>query len=608
PAGRGRRRSRPAHALLERLRPGSRGLAFGRRPLLLACAGVAAAIALVAVDQRLANAHVSPWPAIATAAAVGLATLAAAQFARIAMLSRVNDALTEASSSTPWPPEAIDDTLIHLVSGHVRAARISVEAAPGGPEALSEEIHPGSVLVLRREPGDFGFGRHDARLVAALAAMARASHSQAARESRLWAAAVTDELTGLWEYEQWRSHLRELSLTRGGREKLGIVFLDLDHFKQVNSDYGHLRADQLLTAIGGRLLRQSPQWRFGRFGGDEFVGVARNIRDEAHLDELCRGLAAIIRQPVETDGAIIAATASVGRVLSPNRGDSPDVVLAKAEHDLRERKAAREVGAGQPVARVDENDVLLRVLDHGVDVAYQPIIDVATREVVGWEALLRGHLPLLGSLNPEELVDSAVRAGVLDVITRQVAQQAIATSTRVAERVQRRLTLSLNLEQEQFRSNSSLIKWVIEQSAHAPIDLVLELTERGAPDTWGSTEDALADELIGRGIGLALDDLGAGNARMAMLARRHWHTVKLDRAFLTSGARGLVLLGHAVTMLHDLGLTIVMEGVETAEQLAIVERLGIDQVQGHYFAAAGTAEELLSFVERRGLGFSPASI
>ncbi|UDY25148.1 bifunctional diguanylate cyclase/phosphodiesterase [Nocardioides sp. Kera G14] len=594
-----------AHALLEWLRPGDRASAFGRRAFVLACAGVVYAAGLVLVVEQIKDFSDDPWPAVAVSAIIGLGGVAVAQFGRIAMLARVTEALTEASITTPWPADLIDDTLIRLVSDHVRAADISVEARSGGPDTLSEQIHSGSVLVIRREPGDVSFSRYDARLVAGLAAMARASHAQAARESQLRVATVTDELTGLWEYEHWRDELRDVSRTRGGRERIGVVFLDLDHFKQVNTEFGHLRADQLLTAIGGRLQDQSPQWRFGRFGGDEFVGLARNVRDEAHLDDLCRGLAAIVRQPVETDGLTISVTASIGRVLSAVRTETADVILARAEKDLRERKAARHFPMA-PIVEVNEEEIIRRLIDHGVDVAYQPIIDVKSLELVGWEALLRGSLPLLGTLNPEELVGSAVRAGVMDIVTRQLAKQAISTSAEAARRVNRRLSLSINLEQEQFRPDSPLIAWVIEQAGIAPVDLVLELTERGSIDHWDTAEDGLATLLEEHGIGLALDDFGAGGNRIPLLVRRDWHTVKLDRSFLLGGARALTLLGHTVRMLRSLDLTVVMEGVETAEQLALVEGLGVDHVQGHYFAPAGTAEEVLAFIDRYGVDFSQA--
>lgn len=595
-----------AHRALEWLRDGSERRPVGHQSLVLALVGLIYACGLVLVADLVADIRSDPWPAVAAASVLGLGGLVVAQFARITMLARVTDALTEASSATPWPPGQVDDTLIRLVSDHVRAATVAIEERVGGPGTLSEPIRPGSVLVVRRDPRDFGFSRYDGRLVAGLVAMARASHAQAARESQLWVASVTDELTGLWEYEHWRGQLSEQSRNRGGGEKLGVIFLDLDHFKQINSDDGHLRADRVLAAIGDRLRRQSPQWRFGRFGGDEFVGLARNVRDEAHLDELCRDLAALICEPVRTDDRVITVTASIGRVVSADRGESPDVVLAHAERNLRARKAARERrGLPSTVLPFDEEEILRRLLDQGVDVAYQPVMDVRSRQIVGWEALLRGSLPLLGDLSPEELVDSAVRVGVVDVVTRQVAKQAIAASTEIAERLDQRLSLRINLELEQFSADRSLIKWITEQQAGCGrIDLVLEITERGPSDSWGATEDELIERLEERGIGVSLDDLGAGNARLGLLIRRPWHSVKLDRSFLTHGEKGAMLLEHTVAMLHDLGLVIVMEGVETAEQFQLVERLGIDQVQGHYFAPAGTAAELTAFIDRHRNGLA----
>ncbi|WP_300679466.1 bifunctional diguanylate cyclase/phosphodiesterase [Nocardioides sp.] len=592
-----------AHAVLEWARPGHTGSPFGPRFAVLVCIGIVYAAGLVLVIDQASGFGEDPWPALATGAAVGLGGLAIAQAVHILMLTRVTDALTEASTTTPWAPDQIDDTLIRLVTAHVRAGSTAIEPTDAGPDTLSEHVRDGAVLVLRREPGDFAFSRYDTRLVAGLAAMARASHAQVDRESRLWTASVTDELTGLWAYDHWRTHLRDTVRTRAAGQRLGVVFLDLDHFKQVNSDYGHLRADQLLASIGQRLAAQCPGWRFGRFGGDEFVALISDVRDAAHLDDLCRHVAGVIRQPVEADGITISVTGSLGRAFSAHRHDSAESLLARAERDLRQRKAERIVPAA-PIVAFDEDEILRRLLDQGVDVAYQPIVDLRTRQLVGWEALLRGSLPLLGSLNPEQLVGSAVRAGVLDIVTRQLAKQALETVSEASRRLGRRLSLSINLEQEQFRDTSTMIKWVAEEADRLGVDLVLELTERGDAEAWGAREDALADQLERFGVGISLDDLGSGNTRIPLLIRRHWHTVKLDRGLLLSGHRGLVMLTHTVAMLRSLGLTIVMEGVETAEQLELTQELGIDRVQGHYFAAASTAAELFAFVDSNGLDFS----
>ena len=432
--------------------------------------------------------------------------------------------------------------------------------------------------------------------------MARASHTQIDRESRLWTASVTDELTGLWAYEHWRTHFRDLVRRRTPGHRIGVIFIDFDHFKQVNSEYGHLRADQLLATIGHRLGTQCSGWQFGRFGGDEFVGVATSVRDGVHLDEMCRQLADLIRRPVETDGITISVSASIGRAFSEHHDDSAESLLALAERDLRHRKAGRALPAA-PILAFNEDEILRRLLDQGVDVAYQPIVDVDTRELIGWEALLRGSLPLLGDLNPEQLVGSAVRAGVLDIVTRQLTIQALATVGEAARRLGRRLSLSVNIEQEQFRDTSPLLRWLVESADRAEVDLILELTERGDPEAWGPREDQLADRLQACGIGLALDDLGSGSSRMPLLVRRHWQAVKLDRGLLLNGHRGLVMLTHTVAMLRSLGLSIVMEGVETAEQLELIQELGIDRVQGHYFAAATTAAELFAFVDRYGVDF-----
>lgn len=167
-------------------------------------------------------------------------------------------------------------------------------------------------------------------------------------------ARLTDKLTGLWEYGQWQSFAEDQSRDRQPSELIGVVFFDLDHFKELNDTYGHLHANDVLAEVGRRLATASRHWRFGRFGGDEIVGLIREVEGESHLDEVCRQIEQIVSEPVSTGGRLIAPSVTVGRVLSRDRSDRLSLLLAHADADLRRRKNSRPApGAPEGIGRVE---------------------------------------------------------------------------------------------------------------------------------------------------------------------------------------------------------------------------------------------------------------
>lgn len=245
-----------------------------------------------------------------------------------------------------------------------------------------------------------------------------------------------------------------------------------------------------------------------------------------------------------------------------------------------------------------DDEIVGGLLQHGLDVAYQPIVELASGELVGWEALLRGRLREHGSVSPEHVVGSASRIGALDTVMRQIAEQALTTAGVASLRLGRSLTVTVNVEPDQLRAGSAFLQWLIDRSASCPAQLMLEITERGDVSAWGEEQDHALDRLRAAGVGLAIDDLGSGASRVHLLARQDWTWVKLDRGFLGMGERGRVLLRHTVAMLHELGTIVLLEGIEDAEQLELARSLGVDLVQGHYLGCPSPAEDLLGEVSR----------
>lgn len=524
---------------------------------------------------------------VLVACAVLVVCVAALGALHLVHVSAVAGVLLDAAASTPWPEDEADDRLLSSLRAHVRAASVSVESQPVRG-ALCEPVAHDRWVVVRR--GVLPIRRTDARLVTGLAAIARASHDTSEREARLRHDAVTDPLTGLWDYTHWFSIFTQESAQRAVGSHVAVVFLDLNRFKQLNSEHGHLRADDVLAALGDR-LSGFPGWTFARFGGDEFVGFTRTVRSDEHLHQLCRDLARRIEQPVATEGRTITVSASIGRVLSTSKFDAADRLVARAESDMRLRKTnSRPAMSG----RASDHELVRGLLEGGLDVAFQPVVDLRDRTTHGWEALLRSNVPYGGPMGPVDLVAAAARVGALDHLTRTIAERALDTVDAAVWRTGRELHVSVNLEMEQLRWDSALLDWLTGRVRDDGARLMLEITERAlGPQAWSPEHAAVAGELAAHGIGLALDDYGAGLARTDALIQRHWDWVKLDSVLLAGDPRGEVMLAGLVTMLHELGSPVVVEGVETEDQLALASVLGVELAQGHLFGRAIAADRLL---------------
>jgi EAL domain-containing protein (putative c-di-GMP-specific phosphodiesterase class I) len=241
-----------------------------------------------------------------------------------------------------------------------------------------------------------------------------------------------------------------------------------------------------------------------------------------------------------------------------------------------------------------DDEIVGGLLRQGLDVAYQPIIDLGTGQVIGWEALLRGRLAAHGTFSPEHVVGSAVRVGALDPVMRQVTEQALSTATVASVRLGRSMIVSINVEPDQLREASPFLRWLVDRSVSCPAQLVVEITERGQEGSWGTEQDEALDRLRAGGLAIAIDDLGSGISRMRQLARHEWAWVKLDRSFLHIGERGRILLRHSVAMLHELGSKVVVEGIETEEHLQLARSAGADLAQGILLGGPIPSDEVLA--------------
>ena len=509
--------------------------------------------------------------------------------------------LTEAATAMPWPEQHMETYLCAWAEAVVSAS-FSVDVVPAPAPDLSLPVGDTHFLNAKRPLGGESFTEQDHRLLVALTTMAATSRQHVLREARLRRQALTDDLTGLWTHGSFRQQFETLSLERDRDELLGVLFLDLDQFKQINEQVGHLDADQVLRTVAQRMRTELPDDAIiARVGGDEFAAVLRRIRGHQQLEEIASDLRTAMSQLLPVGGKLMQVDVSIGAALSRLSIDDPESLVRAAEAGMRSTKKAHR--AASTPRLFDEGSVLGEMFDdHLIEVALQPIVESSSRHIHGYEALVRGRHLQVGQISANTLIGVASSLRVLDELTELVASQAISTAQQIALQVGKPIALSINIEFEQLRLDSWLLDSVAERAANSDVAVVLELSERQV-NRWSETHTLVANDLRTRGIGLAIDDFGAGYATFALLNNWAWTWVKLDRT-LVSGRdtpRSRTLLRHVAAMLHELDLTVVGEGVETLEQFDLLHSLGVALGQGTYLGPPVNAADALTSATVDGL-------
>lgn len=512
------------------------------------------------------------------------------------------EVLADAAIQMPWPEHEVEAWLVSWARQAV-GGYVAVEVVPAPPPDVSLLFGDRRYLVARRRLGDPPLAEPDRRLLAALAAMATASRHAAQRDASLRRRALTDDLTGLWHHQYFREVFEGVAETRLG-ETIGVLFLDLDGMKLLNEALGHLDADEVLRDLGERLRGDLfPEDSFAaRTGGDEFAVVVRHLDDAHHLDRLVADLHEALRAPIAVGDRIVSVEVSIGAVLSRDGADDPEALLREAERRMRIAKRSRRPDA-LPPRWYDDRTVLRDMIDQGrIEVAYQPVVDIGNGGIIGYEALVRGRSLDLGPVSPMMLVGAAAKLSMLDELTEVVVAHSLSTMREVVALAGRPVSLSVNLEFEQLRDDSRLLRSLPARFDGSDVHLILEISERNVA-RWTPPQRALAVELDDAGIGLAVDDFGTGYSSLNLLTSWAWEWVKIDRALVAEqgGEPSRTLLGHVVRMLGDLDLTPVVEGIETPDELAHARAIGIGLAQGTLCAAPASAEAVLAAVRRQGL-------
>lgn len=417
-------------------------------------------------------------------------------------------------------------------------------------------------------------------------------------ESQIQKLAHYDALTSLPNRVLLQDHFKHaLSIVKRNNSKLTVIFLDLDHFKDINDTLGHSVGDLLLVEVATRLqsaLREGDT--LSRLGGDEFVLILpeADIQGAANVSQK---LLNNMEKPCTVDSFELTVTASIGIALYPDDGADFETLSQKADTAMyrakREGRNTYRFFTAEMQAKSSRTLQLVTALRYALErdqlsLHYQPQISISNNCIIGVEALLRWHHPEFGFISPAEFIPIAEDSGLIIPIGEWVLRQAVKQAQTWIAEGHHALIMAVNISAIQFRHRElpNMIAEILNETGLAPEYLELELTERVAMhDPHGAIE--MMNSLHKLGIRMSIDDFGTGYSSLSYLKKFKVYKLKIDQSFvrdLSTDSEDKAIVSAIISMSKSLGLLTIAEGVETQEQLAYLSAQGCDEVQGYYFS------------------------
>lgn len=418
-------------------------------------------------------------------------------------------------------------------------------------------------------------------------------------QKRLLHLAHYDALTGLPNRTLFYDTLaRTLALAAAQGWSLAVMFLDVDHFKNVNDTLGHAIGDELLRQLGQRLA-QCIRTRdtVGRLGGDEFALILRLQDGPSNATMLAAKIRDVLRQPFDLLGHETLATASIGVTLYPQDATDPETLIKFADTAMyRSKQAGRDTFRfftaqmnADVVARLELESALRRAVENNEFVLhYQPKADLDTGAIAGLEALLRWERPGHGMVSPEQFIPTLEETGLIVRVGAWVIVEACRQIRRWLDSPVGRMPVSVNVSGRQFVEGDleADVMRALKDNALTGNLLELELTESSLMTNTDRTI-AILQNLKQGGVQISIDDFGTGYSSLAYLRRFPIDKLKIDIAFvrdITTNRDDAAIALTIIRMAHSLRLEVVAEGVETPAQLECLQRHRCDQIQGYFFS------------------------
>jgi diguanylate cyclase (GGDEF)-like protein/PAS domain S-box-containing protein len=422
-------------------------------------------------------------------------------------------------------------------------------------------------------------------------------------ERQIYHQAFHDTLTNLPNRALFMEHLH-MAVKRAKRRdeyRFAVLYLDIDRFKLVNDSLGHSVGDRLISAFANRIqesLRDIDT--LGRFGGDEFVILLEDIENSEYASGVADRLQQELKRPFMVEGKEVFAPASFGVVLNTRDYEEAEDIIRDADAAMYH---AKENGKAQyKIFDKTLHKKALHLLERETDLRkaiqrdefenhYQPIVNLRTSSLVGFEALIRWNHPQLGLIYPGSFISIAEETGLIVPMTQLIAQRACDDLCHWQDQLQDelKLTMNINLSSKHFLSPTLLkdIKEILNKTGMPPDQLKLEITETALMEDADETI-RLVHRLKDLGLKLVIDDFGTGYSSLSYLQRLPIDTLKVDRSFVSritsepDGNRNIV--EAIISLAHRLEMIVVAEGVETEEQFAILREMNCQFGQGYLFS------------------------
>ncbi len=423
--------------------------------------------------------------------------------------------------------------------------------------------------------------------------------------------AFYDTLTELPNRRLFRDRLRQaVDTARRKGSRLAVMFLDLDRFKRINDSLGHAAGDELLRHVSQRIIGcVRSQDTVARLGGDEFTVLLTELTDAATASVVATKISEVLRKPILLGSNEVFVTSSIGISIAPD--DSSDVTDLLRNADLAMYRA-KERGRNnfqyfteELNRQVSRQMALATELGMALEagqfqIHFQPVFTMDGETIVGLEALLRWQHPSRGLVFPEEFMEVLEETGMIVELGAWILRQAC-TGARRLQTDERVLPVAVNLSARQFRQNNlpQLVESVLKEFGLDPQLLHLEITETMLMEDVDHSFEILR-ALKQLGVGLYIDDFGAGYFSLTYLRSFPVDVLKVDRSFVRNipeESRDMEITAAIIAMAHELKLKVVAEGVETREQLAFLQQIGCDRVQG-YYCSVPTDEDGLDYLLR----------
>lgn len=446
-----------------------------------------------------------------------------------------------------------------------------------------------------------------------LSELQQRDRDKVAAEAKLQHMAMVDELTGLPNRRLLFDRLSQ-SLTRARRQNhmMAMLYIDLDGFKLVNDNLGHAVGDLLLGQVAQRLKSRSRQSDIlARIGGDEFTLVLEHIKCKSDAEKAACSLLDALAPPFPIEGHNIQISASIGISIFPENGIEGGQLLQQADCAMYAAKRngknrivqfGDDLGVATRERMTLENDLRCAITEGAITVHYQPEYDLATNSIIRFEALARWNHATLGPISPLHFIPIAEENGLIHPLGAYIMEQACRDAAKWRDAFGRDIQVAVNVSSVQFVRNSFVddVGDILRRSGLKPSLLQIELTESATLAGIERTT-AVIQRLKDMGLSVALDDFGTGYSCLSYLPKLPFDALKIDRSFvkdLTVRPESRAFFQSIVTMAHNLHMKVIVEGIETAEELERVVEFGADAAQG-YLLGRPSADPAEAFVVTR---------